>query len=269
MTLTVRCPAKLNLFLSVGPPDRRGYHPIRSVFQAIDLYDVLRIEPADEDAVVCDDPDVPAENTVTKALRLLREVAPLPPLKVHLSKEIPAESGLGGGSSDAAGLLRAAKRLAPGLPEAELAGIALAVGADVPFFLVGGRARAEGYGERLTPLPDGPDEWYVVLRPPVGCPTGEMYRKLDEKPRDWADYGEGLYNDFERVAPCECLDWIERLLTLGARDAGLSGSGSAVFGRFESPEQTRAVAAEVRTHGVRAYACRSLGRVESLALRAD
>jgi 4-diphosphocytidyl-2-C-methyl-D-erythritol kinase len=226
-------PAKINTFLSVGPPDRRGWHPLRTVFQAVGLYDELHVEPG-RSGVTFEGEDVPEENTVTKALRLLGEIADLPPMGLRIVKRIPSCAGLGGASTDAAGVLRLARRLVPGLPEAEVKGIAAAVGADVPFFLVGGRAKAEGYGERLTPLPDSPEEWVVIARPDVGCPTPAAYKALDALgDRPFLDFEDRLYNDFERVAPCECLDLIERLNWLGGR-AGLSGSGSAVFGLFPS-----------------------------------
>lgn len=269
LPLTIRCPAKVNLFLAVGPPDRRGYHSLRTVFQAIGLYDTLEIEAGSGGhAVTFDDPSIPTENTLTKTLRLLSEVLPLPPLKVHVRKEIPSESGLGGGSSDAAGLLRAAQRISGlTLPEGEGAGIALAVGADVPFFLVGGRARAEGYGERLTPLPDSPGEWLVIARPEVGCATGPAFARLDAMTYDWRAFPEGdeLYNDFERVAPCESLDLIERLQVHGARDAALSGSGSAVFGRFAEEEKALSAMERMRGEGVRnLWVAPTLTRSESL-----
>lgn len=266
--VVVKCPAKVNLFLAVGPPDRRGYHPLRTIFQAIDLCDDLEVELGGEAGFVCDDPSVPPENTVTKAVRLVSEIAPLPPMRITLRKRIPLESGLGGGSSDAAGILRLAKKLAPGvLPDAELRGIALAIGADVPFFLVGGRARAEGYGEKLTALPDAPPEWLVIARPPVGCPTGEAFKRLDEKTYDWLPFPDRdiLYNDFERVAPCESLDLIERLQVHGARDAALSGSGSAVFGRFTDEASARRAEEKLRSEGTtQVWTARTLERSATL-----
>ncbi len=267
--LTVRCPAKVNLFLAVGPADGRGYHPLRTVFQAIGLYDELRLEEG-EPGVEFLGAEVPAENTVTKALRLLSEVVPLPPLRIRVTKGIPGESGLGGGSSDAAGLLRAVPRLTGmTVPAGELAGIASAVGADVPVFLVGGRARAEGYGERLTPLPDSGREWLVVVRPAVGCATGEAYRRLDEMTYEWREFpkGDTLYNDFERVAPCESLDLIERLQAHGARDAALSGSGSAVFGRFGQEDEARGAAKRLLSEGVPSvWVAPTLTRAESIGV---
>ncbi len=264
----VPCPAKLNLFLAVGPIDSRGYHPLRTIFQAIDLYDTLEIEVSDRNEVICDDPQVPAENTVTRTLRLLAEVINIPPLRVRLHKVIPAQSGLGGGSSDAAGLIRAAVAIAGlPIPRAELLGLAQTIGADVPFFLHGGRAKAEGYGERLTEQPDPSTEWYVVARPEAGCETKATFARLDETSYHWREFpdNDSLYNDFERVALCESLDLMERLQVHGAEASGLSGSGSAVFGRFSSEVDAESARLRMSLEGTeRVWVAKSLGRAESL-----
>ena len=266
MNFKIRCPAKVNLFLAVGPKDSLGYHPLRTIFQTVDLCDTLDISTnAQYTEIVCEWADLPHENTLTKTFRLLQEVVKLPPLRIGLTKRIPAESGLGGGSSDAAGLIKAAMRLAPNIPKAELLSIASAVGADVPFFLVGGRAKAEGYGEKLTPLPDGSSEWLTIVRPEVGCGTAESYEKLDELRYAWREFpaGDELYNDFERVAPSECTHLIERLQVYGARDSGLTGSGSAVFGRFTSEESAQFAKAAIRGEGyAHCWAVRTLDRAE-------
>lgn len=273
MTIEVHCPAKLNLFLSVGPRDLRGYHPLRTVFQAISLVDSLTITVANEDRFTCDDPTIPIENTVTRVWRLLREIAPLPALHVHLTKAIPTESGLGGGSSDAAGFIRAIEKLVGRLPsEAERMAVASAVGADVPFFLVGGAAKAEGYGEKLTALPDSTPKYFVVACPAIGCATGAMYSKLDTLDYSWRDFpsaGEQeAYNDFERVCPGECLDLIEKLHATGASEAGLSGSGSAVWARFDAPDKAQAVADQLKQlTSTMAWTVRSLTRAESLGVQ--
>jgi 4-diphosphocytidyl-2-C-methyl-D-erythritol kinase len=247
--LAVRCNAKVNLFLSVAPKDARGYHPIRTIFQAIGLSDTLTIETgAAETRIECDWEGLPEQNTLTKTLGFLQEVASVPPLAIRLEKRIPAESGLGGGSSDAAGLLRALSQAMPGaIADPELMRIAAAVGADVPFFLVGGLAKGEGYGERLAPLPDAPREWLLVLKPEEGAGTREMYAALDRIAYPWRDFptGDELYNDFERVARPGSLSLIERLTAAGARDAGLTGSGSVVFGRFPSEAAAREAEARV------------------------
>jgi 4-diphosphocytidyl-2-C-methyl-D-erythritol kinase len=175
---------------------------------------------------------------------------------------------MGGGSSDAAGLIRALQRLLPGkMADAEIKSVAAAVGADVPFFLVGGRAQGEGYGEMLTPLPDSPTRWLTIVKPPIGCPTGPAYSRLDSAPYDWRAFPseDMLYNDFERVMPGECGAAIERLLSFGAADAGLTGSGSAVFGRFASRPEAEAARLQAETEGLgRAWTVPTLNRLESL-----
>lgn len=270
MKLRVHCPAKVNLFLAVGPPDRRGYHPLRTIFQAVALYDFLTVEfgGAATWKVEVEGADLPAENTVAKALRLSKEVFAVSPSQIGLKKNIPIQSGLGGGSSDAAGLLRALNHVRPS-SVSEMESIASAVGADVAFFLTGGRARGEGYGDRITPLPDGPEEWFVIVKPPIGCSTPEMYAKLDANERDWRDWPDGdeLYNDFERVAPCECLDFIERLQALGARDAALSGSGSSVFGRCAGRELAEEIRARLMSdYEAQVWTAQTLSRAESLKI---
>ena len=272
MALRVRCPAKINPFLAVGPRDERGYHPLRTIFQAISLSDELTVEAcAPEDAgIFCDWPGLPERSTVRKALDLASEYAQLPPLHIHLSKRIPSEAGMGGGSSDAAGLLRVLPKFSLGRLAPELLhDIAVAVGADVPFFLVGGRARGEGYGERLMPLPDGPTQWLVVVKPEVGCATGEAYARLDERPYAWREFHEGdeLYNDFERVMPCDSDDWQERLLTHGAKDVLLCGSGSSIFGRFQGQTEAESAAGRLQAEGaLHVWVCHTLTRMESLVI---
>ncbi|MCG9894184.1 MAG: hypothetical protein MH204_01755 [Fimbriimonadaceae bacterium] len=243
---------------------------MRSHFLAVSLADELTVSRGDgEPGFFCDDPSVPELNTVTKTLRLASEAVDLSGFRWELKKRIPVESGLGGGSSDAAGALRACRRLFPeAFPDHLLREIARAVGSDVPFFLVGGAARAEGYGERLTSLPDLPSVHLVLAQPSVGCSTVEAYRALDAKPRDWREFPEDpleLYNDFERVAPCGSLDLIERLQIIGASSAGLTGSGSAVFGFFPD-EQTAGLAADRLASEEKCwtFAGRTLTREESL-----
>jgi len=289
MKVRAYCPAKVNLELEVGPLDARGYHPLHTIFQAIGLYDILDLEfegTPGETRFEVTGAELPAENTVTKALRLSREIFPVQPTRVRLEKRIPMQSGLGGGSSDAAGILRALQAVSAGNlssairnpkseirnpegPIPEVVGVAAAVGADVPFFLTGGRALGDGYGDRITPLPDEPEEWLVVAKPPVGCSTAEMYGKLDELAANPSGLGARrpapgtVHNDFEQVAPAECLTLIERLISLGARDAALCGSGSAVFGRFASCREAERAKSAL---DVNAWAAKALTRAESLRI---
>lgn len=238
----VACPAKINTFLSVGRPDETGYHPIRTVFRAVSLCDQLHISVSDGlDEITCDWPEWPLENTLTKALRFARELLPVPPLRVHVEKRIPAESGLGGGSSNAGGLIRwLAREFTHAFPGHTQLEVAAAVGADVPFVASGlPAAKGEGYGEQLTPIESHARE-LVIARPEAGQPTANAYARLDKETFSWREFPEDLweaYNDFERVAPCASLELIEAMARLGATAFGLTGSGSAVWGVFEHPER--------------------------------
>lgn len=264
-----RCPAKINTFLAVGPPGARGYHPLRTVFQAVDLCDVLRVRPSAADVLNVAGAHLPANNTLTKTLRLVRELLPVPPLEIQLQKVIPSQAGLGGGSSDAAGLIRILMKMLPDHFEERFAfEVAEAVGADVSFFLVGGRAKGEGYGQVLTPLPDAPEETIIIAMPADVCSTVEAYRRLDEVERPWSEFPENLsqwgVNDFERVAPCGSLDLIDHLRGRGA-EAMLTGSGSAVVARGMEPEL---ILAELKRMGIWATAAKTLSRSESLGVNA-
>ncbi|QYK53011.1 MAG: 4-(cytidine 5'-diphospho)-2-C-methyl-D-erythritol kinase [Fimbriimonadaceae bacterium] len=266
------CPAKINSFLAVDPPDHSGYHPIRSIFRAISLADELSIQdsPSGKDEIICNWGDLPANNTLTKTLRFLRELLPIAPLRIELTKNIPNEAGLGGGSSDAAGLLRALGTVAPHfVTEQYQREVAFAVGADVTFFLTGGAAKAEGYGQFIEPLPD-PEIWHLLLvKPEAGISTPQAYKKLDSTERPHREFPtdlKELYNDFERVAPCICGEIAERLQVHGAKGALLSGSGSAVFGVFETEALAQQAEKHIKSEELgETYLARTLTREESLA----
>ena len=271
MRVQVPCCAKINTFLSVGRVDAYGYHPLRTVFQSVGLFDELELEaemgmPSAGWSLKVVGQDLPEENTLSKTLRFLNEVAQVPHLEITLRKAIPSQSGLGGGSSDAAGLIRGVQPFLPApLSRETQLDIAAAVGADVPYFLVGGRAVGEGYGERLTLLPDLEPRWVLIAHPEIACSTKEMYGKLDDISYDWKELDiEATYNDFERVAPCECLELIERLQSLGATSSGLTGSGSAVFGFFDSLESGLGAKEQL---GEGAWLVRTLSREESLGMQ--
>jgi 4-diphosphocytidyl-2-C-methyl-D-erythritol kinase len=270
MVIEVASPAKLNLFLAVRPRDSSGYHPIRTEFQAIGLMDEVRIDlDATSTSVEFLDAEIPPNNTVTKSLRLIAEFCDLPPLGIQIRKVIPSEAGLGGGSSNAAAIIRAVRHLMPEYFSAEDAmSVARAVGADVPFFLVGGRARGEGYGEQLTPLPDSESTFALVLKPQYGHSTADMYRALDELQFPFAEFpGKVGYNDFERVA-CETTDLAERLQVFGAKVAAMTGSGSAVYGLFD--RESEAIEAKRQSDAEnlgQSWVVPFLTRAESLQVR--
>lgn len=244
--MTVRCPAKINTYLSVGSVDSVGFHPIYTVFQAVALFDDLTIERSDADEFACASPEVPPENTVTKAWRLAKEYIDLPKLKVKLEKRIPSQAGLGGGSSDAAGFLRGLQRLTNRrFGAGEAMEVATAIGSDVPFFLVGGRAIGEGYGNQITPLQDRPESLIVIVMPQALVSTPSAYQALDQLPRKLVkpDDDAAHHNDFEFVAPDESRHVLEVLRSEADGPCGLCGSGASVYafvstqGRAESLQE--------------------------------
>jgi 4-diphosphocytidyl-2-C-methyl-D-erythritol kinase len=252
-------PAKLNISLKVFGKRPDGYHYIKSVMVPVSLHDEVVVEETDAGIrVETDAPGVPIDetNTCHRAAAVFMEWAGAPKgVRVLIKKRIPAEAGLGGGSSDAASTFKGLIALTGRAPDREtLLGMAARVGADVPFFTMGAPALAEGIGERLTPV-----EWRVpfhalIVKPPFGLSTGEGYAALrrgtggppagEAVPafRTWDDLVPAVANDFEaawgRSRP-EIGAIKEELLSAGARAAGLSGSGSAVFGLFETAEAAR------------------------------
>ena len=269
MELTLQVPAKVNLTLIVGARRADGYHDVSTVMQAVGLYDTLMLSGGGSGlTMTCTDPDLPTDgsNLVLRAAALFCQELhlPVPDLHLHLQKRIPSQAGLGGGSSDAAAVLRAMRTLyAPEVSDAELERMAAALGSDVPFFIRGGTALATGRGERLVPLPRLRDGWFVIVKPPEGFSTPVMYRRLDELPPEpprpdgmtAALEGGGvrtvaaaLYNSFERAVPPVSAVWdIEDALRAhGALAALLSGSGSAVFGLFDREDTARDAADVLR-----------------------
>jgi 4-diphosphocytidyl-2-C-methyl-D-erythritol kinase len=232
-------PAKLNLFLHVLGRRADGYHLLQTVFQFLDFCDTLRFEVTVDPRIrrVADLPGVPEDADLTvRAARLLQQSAGVSRgAIIHLDKRIPAGGGLGGGSSDAATTLLALNELwGAGLSRARLAELALKLGADVPVFIHGHAAWAEGVGEVLTPV-DLPEPWYVVLAPPVHVATASVFQD-PELTRDtpaitirdfFAGHG---HNDLEpvvrRVYPevDRALDWLGRY-----GRARMTGSGACVF----------------------------------------
>ncbi|MBL8047580.1 MAG: 4-(cytidine 5'-diphospho)-2-C-methyl-D-erythritol kinase [Chthonomonas sp.] len=263
----VVCPAKLNLFLNVSPPLSSGYHAIVSEFQAISLIDTIDLSLSDgpRTLITSNWDDLPTENTLTKVLGRMHELIDVPPLRVHLEKRIPSEAGLGGGSSNAAGMIRGLLALLrTELPWGQEHAVAASIGADVPFFLIGGRAHVSGTGTEIEALPDGTPRHFVVIKPPVGMSTPHAYRQLDDQRGDFQWEPQNAGNDFELVAPAPCHAAISALQQAGAKLAQLTGSGSAVFGEFDTATDSEAAARRVTDHG-QVFVTRSLSRVESLA----
>lgn len=265
---SIDAPAKINLTLEVLARRPDGYHGVRSVMLPIALYDALRWEPAERFEFASSD-DAPAgeENLVARAVRSLGVDLPL---RLVLEKRIPIGGGLGGGSSDAAAVLRAAARGAFGaLGPRDYLMLARNLGSDVPFFMVETGALVEGTGERVTALGALPPWWVVLLVPPVAVSTAQAYAELDEtrgaaetRPRksspsmaaltavqrgDFGAAGAAAMNDFEEVAARDPQVGaaLAALRASGARLVLLAGSGASVFALAETRAEAEAVAARI------------------------
>ncbi|HEY8356579.1 MAG TPA: 4-(cytidine 5'-diphospho)-2-C-methyl-D-erythritol kinase [Ramlibacter sp.] len=238
----VPAPAKLNLFLHITGRRADGYHLLQSAFMLVDWHDTLHFELRPGAALSREDlgPPLPADDLALRAARALQQATGCTAgAHIQVDKRIPAQAGMGGGSSDAASCLLALNRLwglRLRLPQLEAIGLAL--GADVPFFLRGRNAWVEGIGERITPI-TLPAARFVVVKPARGLATADIFRSPDLK-RDSdsatiagfaADpWGFG-HNDLEPVARQLCPDVGEALDWLGSQglQARMTGSGSAVF----------------------------------------
>lgn len=279
--------AKVNLDLRVLGPRPDGFHDLKTVFQSLALFDNVTVTARRGPlAVTCDEPDIPADrrNLAWKAAALLHRVATgrtsAPrDILIELRKRVPAEAGLGGGSANAAMTLLALNALWKlDLDLASLTRIAARLGADVPYFLVGGTALGLGRGDDIYPLPDMPPVHVVILRPGFGVATADAYRWFDEEvrrplkdpasrrvPPGWPPWSATLRNDLE-IAVVKHHPAIGRirqsLLDAGAAFAAMSGSGSAVFGLFERGDAARRTANDLARPGWLSLHTRTLSRRE-------
>jgi 4-diphosphocytidyl-2-C-methyl-D-erythritol kinase len=262
---TLRAPAKLNLCLYVGPRRDDGLHEIRSLFEPLELADELQISEADADEVICE--GIEGRDLTATALAALREHGwDGPRLRIEVTKRIPVAAGLGGGSADAAAVLRLAMGEVEGLRS-----IAAGIGADVPSQLQPRPCLVAGAGAVIEPAPP-PGEHAVVLVPQAeGLATAAVYAEADRlgSPRGDAeleairrrlrdaveeggsplDYREHLVNDLQAAAISlrpEIEDALRALEEAGAAHAMVTGSGPTAFGLYPTTDQAAAAAAELR-----------------------
>ncbi|WP_051408884.1 4-(cytidine 5'-diphospho)-2-C-methyl-D-erythritol kinase [Syntrophorhabdus aromaticivorans] len=264
MTRLLLSPAKVNLFLKVLAKRPDGYHNIVSIVDIVSLYDVIHIEETKDNAISLTDsrgvlPDGPG-NTIYRAIAALKERYGISTgVRVHVEKNIPIGSGLGGPSSNAATALKAMTKIW-NLPigEEELYDLGRAVGADVPLFLYGKSCVMKGIGDRISPV-QLPILWYLLVYPAVSIQTKAVYEglkivltkkendiKLLEKFDTVREICAILENDLEKVgtAICPAIHVIkDRLLEAGSAGTLMSGSGSSVFGVFESEARARKASA--------------------------
>ena len=253
---TWSAPAKLNLMLHIVARRPDGYHELQTVFQLVDLCDRLTIEPREDGLItrlagpegVAPDDDL----TVRAARALQAATGTRLGADIAIEKIIPMGGGLGGGSSDAATTLVVLNHLwRTDLTSEQIAAIGAKLGADVPVFVVGRSAWAEGIGEKLIPVSLGADSWYLILFPGVAVPTGPVFQASEltrnSPPTTMRGFLEtGGRNDCEAVvrarfpAVAEALDWLG-----GFSPARLTGTGSCVFAKFARVEDAQRVASRV------------------------
>lgn len=273
--ITIAAHAKLNLYLDIVGKCADGYHLLETVLQSVDLCDIVEVTAARGGiSVSCSNPEIPTgeKNICHKAAKRFAErVGGNFGAEIHIEKRIPDGAGLGGGSADAAAVLYALNEL-NGLPmrSDELLKLAAEIGADVPFCLTGGLAVCRGIGELIEPLKPLPERFYLIVKPNFRCPTQDAYKLYDNAPVPAKNalkafcnadlrYPEQLYNVFEEIyGNLEISSIKAKLRETGALGSCLTGSGSAVFGVYETalkaasaarafPEMFTAVAKPVRS----------------------
>ena len=262
----IPAPAKLNLFLHITGRRSDGYHLLQSVFMLIDWCDTLHFSRRLDGQISREDlgAELPAEDLCVRAARALQNATGCP-LGVHIGieKSVPAQAGMGGGSSDAASVLLALNRLWKlRLPLARLQEIGLTLGADVPFFLGTQHAWVEGIGEKITPLELPASQWLVV-KPAQGLETARIFSdpmlKRDSKPATITGFAANAFgfgqNDLQAVARRLCPGIDEALQWLGARGLSgrMTGSGSAVFAQVHN-----AMNLDAAPHAAQVRLCSSL-----------
>jgi 4-diphosphocytidyl-2-C-methyl-D-erythritol kinase len=253
-------PAKVNLVLHVGPRRPDGLHELCSLFASLELADQIEVEPAEVDEVVC--PGVEGPNLAQGAIEAFREaVAELPPLRVAIAKRIPVAAGLGGGSADAAAVLRAANAIAGArLTTGELRELGARLGADVPSQIEPRHSLVTGAGERVEPV-GLPDMALVLVPAQEGLSTADVYGEADRIPSTrarldpdalrklaaapLATLAHAMENDLEAAALSlrpELTRTLAELRELGALAALISGSGPTAFGVFATAAEAETAA---------------------------
>lgn len=280
--VVIRAPAKVNLFLEVLAKRPDGYHDIATLMVAVDLCDELEFteEPSGDIRLTCDDPRLSTgpENLVCRAADLLRQhTGCRRGVAIRLTKRIPLAAGLAGGSTDAAATLVGLNELwRLGLGKVELASLGARLGSDVPFFFETPAAWCTGRGEVVTPLPLGRPLLFVLVCPPVGLSTADVYRGVEvpaaplagEEIRravsagDVKEVGRRLHNRLQPVAERLCprvAEFRRRLETLRPAGHLMSGSGSSLFALCRDPDEAERLAGELSHEsdgGERPLVCR-------------
>ena len=274
--------AKINLTLDVLGKREDGYHDLRSVMQTVSIRDDIEIDLGTGKPwnLLCDKEDIPIDerNLAWKAAKLFFETTKKDPdgLEIRITKRIPCEAGLGGGSADAAAVLRALNRHydAP-FSILALAELGAQIGSDVPFCVLGGTAMVEGRGERLRKLPDMPDCFIAVCKPDFSCSTAKLYEELDRNEiarrpdnkalesalyaGDLGKIAENIWNVFDPVVTKDHLElnYIKSIYnSYGAVAQQMTGSGSAVIAITDSFEYAAVICNMLKDNYPQVYICK-------------
>ena len=266
--ITIKAYGKLNLYLDITGKREDGYHLLRSVMQSVSVFDTLTFELCSGEGIeiICDSQGFPLDsrNLIWKAAELFYNETALAPrgkLRVTVDKNIPSMAGMAGGSADGAAALTALNRLYGDLLDRDkLRILGAKLGADVPFTLFGGTMLCEGIGEKLTELNGVKDIYFAVIRPDINISTPAAYKSYDSrmcstaaiKKKSYPAFQEalmlgeaqqiadGMFNALEAAVDApEIKEAKEKLLTYGALGAMMTGSGSVVFGVFDSEDAAK------------------------------
>jgi 4-diphosphocytidyl-2-C-methyl-D-erythritol kinase len=271
--------AKINLALHVAGRRPDGFHEVRTRLQSIALHDTIRLTRRAGDfrltvhgAALPLGPENLAWRAAAAVWSELGHSGPVRDVELSIEKRIPVEAGLGGGSADAAATLAlVAAALGGDLAADRLHGLASRIGADVPFFLTGGSAVGTGRGDVIEPVADPPPRWVVLSLPAFGVSTAGAYRWFDEwaapaaGPRAASPGGAVASNDLEAPVAARHPDILaikQRLISAGAEEAAMSGSGSTVFALFAQARAARTAEGALREAGWSARLTRTLSRAE-------
>jgi len=270
--IRIHAPAKINVTLRVLGVRADGYHELRTTFQSLALHDTLTFAPVPGPLqIVCSDPGCPTDrrNLVWSAAQAVWRAAghrATPSgVAIQIVKRIPMQAGLGGGSANAAAAMVALSALwrVP-LDDSRMRAIARNIGADVAFFLEGGRVLGLERGDELYPLVDGPPAWVVIARPDFGVSTVDAYRWWDDaRAAGTSKASSRSRNDLQAPVAAHhprVAGLASQLRRAGALDAAMSGSGSAVFGLFEREKDAHQAVAALGTTRLHTIVTRTLTR---------
>ncbi|MEC0308417.1 4-(cytidine 5'-diphospho)-2-C-methyl-D-erythritol kinase [Paenibacillus lautus] len=283
MKIYEKAPAKINLMLDVLHKRPDGFHEVEMVMTMIDLADRLEMSEQKRDTIIITSQagyiPLDEKNLAFQAARLIKERYDVKKgVHIHLDKKIPVAAGLAGGSSDAAATLRGLNRLwGLGIPQQELLALGAELGSDVPFCVTGGTALATGRGEVLTPIPNPPQCWVIVAKPPINVSTAEVYGRLRSEQiqrhpsaermvealtqGSFQQMCQSLGNVLEEVTlkmHPEVQQLKEGMLKLGADGALMSGSGPTVFGLVSKESKVARIYNGLRGFCKEVYAVRLL-----------